>query len=500
MENMGINQLAQMFLGNPQPLQQKVDKAQQQAKPGQIPPDLEEAMALQKIQEMRNAAQNQQAMQAGGPQPTVVQQLKQAVAPQPQAAPQGMPQGMPQGGPQAQQPMPQQARPGLPQLPSELGQHLAGGGIIAFAGEEGSYVDERDILRRMEAGYDPAVTEKLNSTNARHAAMPAEALAAARERMAKAVLTTPEQEEKDRLARYERMVPERDTSVYDRAASELERRKKQFDAPQTGMPALMEWLQQVAVAPKGVGSLTAGAMGAQKTAEMQKEREQQQFDLTKQILEQQQKKLDVIRGDAEKKFGVGNEAYNAMFKHNFEAAKQITQNDFEAEKLAKQMTDNQLNRESEERRAKERNENALKVANAPGQTERIAARIEKLRAQGTPEAEAQIKQILDTHAQITGSGAAGVGSQRNRIMELRLDLETNKELLKNAENDEDRKEALANIKSLQAQINEANKPQVTPLQLPPDVTEATLKDGQIYQTGRGNARWNAKTKTFTPVN
>jgi len=346
MENMGINQLAQMFLGNPQPLQQKVDKAQQQAKPGQIPPDLEEAMALQKIQEMRNAAQNQQAMQAGGPQPTVVQQLKQAVAPQPQAAPQGMPQGMPQGGPQAQQPMPQQARPGLPQLPSELGQHLAGGGIIAFAGEEGSYVDERDILRRMEAGYDPAVTEQLNSANTRRSAMPAEALAAARDRLSQAVLTTPEQQERERLARYERMIPERDTSVYDRAAEELERRKKQFDAPQTGMPALMEWLQQVAVAPKGVGSLTAGAMGAQKANEMQKEREQQQFELTKQILEQQQKKLDVIRGDAEKKFGVGDAAYNAMFKHNFEAAKQITQNDFEAEKLAKQMTDRQLDREN----------------------------------------------------------------------------------------------------------------------------------------------------------
>jgi len=74
---MGINKLAQMFMGNPQPLAQQVQQDQQNAKPGQIPPDLEQAIALQKIQEMRQAAQNQQAMQAGGAQPTVVQKLHQ---------------------------------------------------------------------------------------------------------------------------------------------------------------------------------------------------------------------------------------------------------------------------------------------------------------------------------------------------------------------------------------------------------------------------------------
>jgi hypothetical protein len=150
MENMGINQLANMFMGNPQPLAQKVRQAQQHAKPGTIPQDLEAAIALQKIQEMRQAAGNQQAMQAGGPQPTVVDQLRQALAPHlqaaqrglpqamgqpaPQGAPQPAPQGLPQVAPQAQQPAPQPENAGLPQLPSDLGQHLAGGGIIAFAG------------------------------------------------------------------------------------------------------------------------------------------------------------------------------------------------------------------------------------------------------------------------------------------------------------------------------------------------------------------------------
>jgi hypothetical protein len=363
MENMGINQLANMFMGNPQPLQQKVQQAQQQAKPGQIPPDLEAAIALQKIQEMRNAAMNQQAMQAGGPQPTVVDQLKQAVAPHPQMASQGLAQGMPQamghpaphGLPQAmpqeaQQEAPPQEQSGLPQLPTSLGQHLAGGGIIAFAegGDEG--LDDRDKLRRMEAGYDPAMTEQLNAANVRPpSAMPAEVSTAARDILGRNVMTNPEQLERQRVANYESAVAAPDTSVYDRAAQELERRKQQFEAPKTGMPALMEYLQQVALAPKGVGSLTAGAMGAQKVSEMQQAREQQQFDLTKQILEQEQKKIETLRSYAKEKFNIGDAAFNQMFKANFEAAKQVTQNDIEAEKLAAQKTENELRRASEEK-------------------------------------------------------------------------------------------------------------------------------------------------------
>jgi len=75
-EMAGIDKLAQMFMGNPQPLQNKVEQAQQNAKPGQLMPDLKEALALQKIQEMNQAAQNQQAMQAGGPQDTVLDKLR----------------------------------------------------------------------------------------------------------------------------------------------------------------------------------------------------------------------------------------------------------------------------------------------------------------------------------------------------------------------------------------------------------------------------------------
>ena len=137
-------------MGNPAPLEQKVQRDQQGQPPGGLPKDLEEAIALQKIQEKRNAMQNQQAMQAGGPQPTIVEKLRQLLNPQPQAqaqppqmaqaapqgAPQGPPQGMPpQGPPQGMPPPPVQAAHGghLAQLLSNLGQHYGGGGIVAFA-------------------------------------------------------------------------------------------------------------------------------------------------------------------------------------------------------------------------------------------------------------------------------------------------------------------------------------------------------------------------------
>ena len=44
---MGIEQLVDAFKGNPQPLQAKVQQAQQGQPPGAIPPDLEEAIEIQ---------------------------------------------------------------------------------------------------------------------------------------------------------------------------------------------------------------------------------------------------------------------------------------------------------------------------------------------------------------------------------------------------------------------------------------------------------------------
>ena len=139
---MGINQLVDAYKGNPQPLQARVQQAQKNQPPGAIPPDLEEAIALQKISELRNSAQNQQAMQAGGAQPSVVEKLRQMLGAEQrqQGQPPEMPQGMPQGQPQMAPQQPPQGQPvmavrggSIDQLMSNLGRHYAGGGIITFS-------------------------------------------------------------------------------------------------------------------------------------------------------------------------------------------------------------------------------------------------------------------------------------------------------------------------------------------------------------------------------
>jgi hypothetical protein len=138
---MGIDQLVNAYKGNPQPLQAKVQQAQKGQPPGAIPPDLEEAIALQKITELRNSAQAQQAMQAGGAQPSIVEKLRQMLSadqrqqaqppqmPQMAQGPQAMPQGSPpQGQPPQQPPQPPQ---GVDALQTNVGQQYAEGGIIS---------------------------------------------------------------------------------------------------------------------------------------------------------------------------------------------------------------------------------------------------------------------------------------------------------------------------------------------------------------------------------
>jgi hypothetical protein len=204
---MGIEQLVDMYKGNPGPLEAKVEKNQQGQKPGELPEDLEEAIALQKIAELQNGAKNQQAMQAGGAQPSIVEKLKQMLAAQqrqqaqPPQMPQGMPQGMPpqQGMPQmpqmaqGQPPMPQ-GQPPMPQgqpvmaarggsidqLISNLGRHYAGGGIIAFNGEDGSDVPtekELEAQRKADREKIDALARALGQTGGEYAGKSMAALA-----------------------------------------------------------------------------------------------------------------------------------------------------------------------------------------------------------------------------------------------------------------------------------------------------------------------------------
>ena len=152
-----VNQVASAYMGNPQALQQRT-----QPKNG-ITPELIDLLALQKLQADKDAAARQMALQSGQTPPTVAQGLEQSAMQSsrqeiaqklglpglmhqgqnvPQAPGGQPPQGAPQApAPQGPQPMQAMAQGGLARIPSNLPRNYAGGGIIAFNGEDESYID-----------------------------------------------------------------------------------------------------------------------------------------------------------------------------------------------------------------------------------------------------------------------------------------------------------------------------------------------------------------------
>jgi len=132
-----VNQISSAYLGNPQPLAQKVEKDKQQH--GGIPQDLRQLLALNDITQGRNAAGIQQALQTPVNMPTVAQSLqeraRQAIQAQmmqqiqQQQAKEGQPITVPPNAPRP----PMQAR-GIDELPTNIGESYAHGGIIHATG------------------------------------------------------------------------------------------------------------------------------------------------------------------------------------------------------------------------------------------------------------------------------------------------------------------------------------------------------------------------------
>ena len=130
-----VNKIAAAYLGNPQPLAQKVEKDKQQN--GGIPRDLRQLLALNDITQGRNAAGIQQALQTPTDMPTVAQSLqeraRQAIQAQmmQQAQQQQRKEGLPMAVPPNAPRPPMQAQ-GIDNLPTNIGEGYAGGGIIGF--------------------------------------------------------------------------------------------------------------------------------------------------------------------------------------------------------------------------------------------------------------------------------------------------------------------------------------------------------------------------------
>ena len=168
-QNVGI------AMGNPNPLPSQAPRPQEKNPQLDLSqyPDLATALHAAKMLQDEKNKQTQQGLQAGAQaqgQPSVIQQLLQTMqqlkAQQAQQQPPRAPQGLTALlGEQAQQ-------AGVDQLPSGLGKAYAGGGIVAFAGPDGSKV-------AYETPYDRLIRETREQETSDAAA--AKALAAANE-------------------------------------------------------------------------------------------------------------------------------------------------------------------------------------------------------------------------------------------------------------------------------------------------------------------------------
>jgi hypothetical protein len=132
-----VNQIASAYQGNPAPLAQKVQQDKQQN--GGIPQDLRQLLALNDITQGRNAVASQQALQAPAQMPTVAQSLQERARQAIQA--QLMQQMQQQQAKEGQlgmvppnTPRPPMQAQGIDNLPTNVGEQYARGGIIGFDG------------------------------------------------------------------------------------------------------------------------------------------------------------------------------------------------------------------------------------------------------------------------------------------------------------------------------------------------------------------------------
>lgn len=322
-----VNQITSAYTGRMPQLAQRVD--QDKKAHGGIPQDLRQLMALNDMTQAGNNAGIQTALNQPMQPPTVAEDIKKRAQQVLQtkmanAAMQnnqkqgnvGLPAGLPQ--PQFQ---PEEER-GIDRLPANIGESYAHGGIISFA--EGEDVSERDVLRRMEA----AAYDQTNPT-------PAPVPQSADEIIMKAMQVSEGQKRAEAEAR--RGAISRDTSSMDQLQAEYKAQRERLNGPKPGFDALMEYLAQVANAPRGISSLAAGAYGAGKQKELENARLAQQHELTKQMLDVGQKKADIGYQQKMDIYGAGETAEAAAIRDKYSAAINRSTNDMEKQKLTQQM-------------------------------------------------------------------------------------------------------------------------------------------------------------------
>jgi hypothetical protein len=226
--------------------------------------------------------------------------------------------------------------------------------------------------------------------------------------------------EKNRRAEYEAQVGAPQTAGLEQLAQELQDRRAKMQERNRKIDPLVENLTAIANAPRGQKWMYSMLAGSSAVKKAQQDREAQDFEMLKQIVEQQNKIEDVKRGYRAETFTIGDKERNRVYKDAFDAAKELGSDDRAAAQLAQEAV---LRREQME--------NSLKVANIGQTRERNEqARINKItslkqqarRLEATdPSAAAELMaQAADLEAVSgRGSGTAGVGADNAQTRKLR---------------------------------------------------------------------------------
>lgn len=142
----------------------------------------------------------------------------------------------------------------------------------------------------------------------------------------------PETERLKAVSEFKKSVGEKDLSIFDKTAAELEARKARLNAPKPGFEGLMDYLESIA-SSGGRTWYEAGAKGAAAQRAKQQERLSQQDLLMDKILELGAKKTEAEYGQKEKMYDLGQARYKEVFTNAFNAAKDLKKSEDEARKL-----------------------------------------------------------------------------------------------------------------------------------------------------------------------
>jgi hypothetical protein len=132
---------------------------------------------------------------------------------------------------------------------------------------------------------------------------------------------------------YEKEVGKKDTSQYDRLIAELESRKKSLEGPQDATGRLREYLAQFG---SGRSWQEEGSKAAGRQNTLQKERAQEQFDLTKQAIEIAGKKNDAEFDYKKGIFDLKSGEKKRVYDQAYDAAKAVNKTEAEAKKWAEE--------------------------------------------------------------------------------------------------------------------------------------------------------------------